>query len=275
MRRAPYTRLLLDVGNTRLKWALLSGAYRRGCRFDETGAISLMQLRGKAAAMRRLLRCVSPAGAILVCNVAGPGVVRRLRALARSAAAPRPRFLRSTRAAGGIRSAYHDPWRLGVDRWAALIGAHAEYPRRALCLVTVGTAMTIDLLDAEGRHRGGSIIPGPDLMIDALFVRTAGIRRRAGGRSAGKAARSARGPAALFARSTRGAVQAGTRQAAAALIRESLRAGGKLLGRRPLLIMAGGGAAGIVPVVRAPCRRQDDLALRGLAVLQSVPAQFA
>jgi type III pantothenate kinase len=267
--------LLLDVGNTRLKWALLGEVYRRGCRFRDSGAVPLSRLRGEGSVLRRLFARVSPSGAILVSNVAGPAVERRLLALARLSAAPRPRFLRTSRSAGGVRNAYRDPWRLGVDRWASLIGAHAEYPHRALCLVAVGTAMTIDLLDAKGAHRGGSIIPGPDLMVDALLERTAGIRHRAGGRSAAHDAHRVRGAAALFARSTRHAVAAGAVHAAAALVRESVQAGNRLLGRRPLLIVAGGGATAVIRVLHAAHRRQDDLALRGLAVLESARAHFA
>ena len=95
-----------------------------------------------------------------------------------------PHFVRSSHAAGGRAQRLCGalaPGRRplgGADRRAR------RAPARPLCLVAVGTAMTIDLLDAKGRHRGGNIIPGPKLMVESLLENTAGIRRRAGGRKA-------------------------------------------------------------------------------------------
>jgi type III pantothenate kinase len=266
--------LLLDIGNSRIKWALLRGSYRRGRRFAATGALDLAKLAGRGAALRRLLESIDPRARIVACNVAGPVVERQLRRIAALAGASPPRFVRSARAAGGVRNAYPEPWRLGADRWTALVGARSEHPDRALCLVAVGTAMTIDLLDAQGRHRGGSIIPGPELMVGALLARTAGIRRRAGGRSAVRAASARATHAPLFARDTRGAVTGGAVHAAAALIAESMRAARVLLGRRPQLIVSGGAAGAVVPLLRTAHRRGDQLVWRGLAVLRSERAQF-
>lgn len=264
--------LLLDIGNSRLKWALLQGAYVRGRRFAAQGALDLTRPRGRAA-LGRLFELAGPAAGIVVCNVAGSSFERRLRAMARAAGVGALHFVRSTHAAGGVRNAYAEPWRLGVDRWAALIGARAEYPQRPLCLVAVGTAMTIDLLDERGRHRGGSIIPGPTLMVDSLLERTAGIQRRAGGRRAANSA-VARGRVTLFARDTRSAVADGAVNAAAALVTETARAARALLGRTPLLIVAGGGADAVARQLRVRHRRQDDLVLRGLAVLHTARGDF-
>lgn len=268
--------LLLDIGNTRIKWAVQTRPYRRGCRFSAAGVLPLGRLEGQAVAVRRLLRALGPSGRVLVSNVAGMRIERGLRALVRASGVDGVSFLRTSRRAGGVRNAYPEPWRLGVDRWASLIGSRAEYPGQPLCLVTVGTAMTIDLLDAGGRHRGGCIIPAPRLMIESLLGRTAGIRRRAGGRGAvlGTGNALPRG-ATLFARSTQQAVAGGTLHAAAALVREALRAARKLLGQPTVLIIAGGGADGLIRVLRVPHRRRDDLVLRGLSVVSSAPSQFA
>ncbi|HEV7986651.1 MAG TPA: type III pantothenate kinase [Steroidobacteraceae bacterium] len=264
--------LLLDAGNSRIKWALLRGAYRRGDRFAASGALDLSGLAGRGAVLRRLIDSIGPLAGVAACNVAGTAVERRLRSIVRAAGLPSPRFMRSAHAAAGVRNAYAQPWRLGADRWASLVGARAEHPRRALCLVAVGTAMTIDLIDGRGRHRGGSIIPGPKLMVDSLLDRTAGIRRRAGGRSASQAMPATR--TTIFARDTRGAVVAGATNAAAALVHEAMRSARLLLGRTPLLILSGGAADAVARQLRVPHRREDDLALRGLAVLHSEQAQF-
>jgi type III pantothenate kinase len=271
--KAPPAVLLLDIGNSRIKWARLPGSYRRGQRFAARGAIDLERFDARGAALEKLLESMGSLPRIVACNVAGAAVERRLRAVARRAGARRPQFVRSAAAAAGVRNAYAEPWRLGADRWAALVGARFEHPGQALCLVAVGTAMTIDLLDERGRHRGGSIIPGPELMIKALLERTAGIRRRAGRNATQAMARAGASPG-LFARDTRGAVTAGAVNAAAALIGESVRAARGLLGRNPRLILSGGAAGKIGSRLRVPYRRGDELVLRGLAVLRSGQAQL-
>jgi type III pantothenate kinase len=265
--------LLLDIGNSRVKWARLQGSYRRGQRFDARGAIALERFDARGAALELQLKAMGPRARIVACNVAGAAVERRLRVLARRAGARAPQFVRSAAAAAGVRNAYAEPWRLGADRWAALIGARSEHPGRALCLVAAGTALTIDLLDERGRHRGGSIIPGPELMINALLERTAGIRRRAGRSAPQLLARAGASPG-LFARDTRGAVTAGTVNAAAALIGESMRAARELLGRNPRLILSGGAAGKVGSRLRLRYSLEDELVLRGLAVLRSGLAQF-
>jgi type III pantothenate kinase len=259
--------LLLDIGNSRLKWALLQDRYGRGAAFSDAGVLELSALSGPGAPFRRLLYSRGPLAGIEVCNVAGAAIEHRVRAIARSAGLAAPHFVRTQARAGGVRNAYAEPWRLGVDRWAALIGARAAHPRRAICLVAVGTAMTIDLLDAVGRHRGGSIMPGPKLMIDALLDRTAGIQRRAGGRDVSRALPSRR--LSAFARNTRDAVTVGAFGAAAGLVQESVRAARTLLGTTPMLILSGGAADALARQLRLRHRRADDLVLRGLAALRA------
>ncbi len=272
--------LLLDIGNTRLKWALLPAAPDAGHRrlaFMLAGALALdsrHRLRpGGGAVLARVLARVPSGVPIVGCNVAGTAIERQLAALARRASRPPPHWVRSAARAAGVTNAYPEPWRLGVDRWVALIGARAACPGRALLIVSVGTAMTIDLLDARGRHRGGLITPGPRLMVDTLLERTAGIRRRAGG--AAVVADLGADPTAFWARDTRGALRAGARQSAAALVARARRVARELLGSAPLLLVTGGGAAAIIGLLPAAARREPDLVLRGLAVMTRSGTQFA
>jgi type III pantothenate kinase len=273
--------LLLDVGNSRLKWALLCRSYRRGEPFEAQGVIEVAALRRSNALWPRLFKAAGTPDAIHVCNVAGTAVERQIRAAAASAGLAAPHFARSRAAAAGVRNGYPEPWRLGADRWLGLIGARHEHPGKDLCLVGLGTAMTIDLLNAAGRHCGGSLVPGPRLMIESLLEHTAGIRRRAGGRAAAasfdlafgtapeRGARSsvrARG-AGLFARDTHAALLSGARHAGAALVEHAMSEARLQLGRRPRLILSGGAAAAITPLLHGRYWRQDDLILRGLAVL--------
>ncbi len=244
--------LLVDIGNTRIKWARLDGE---------------RLARGKAAVhsgwrpadyARRLLRPARGLNGLVVSSVAGARVNRALGAAARRAGIA-TWFVTVPRRAGGVTVGYVEPWRLGVDRFAALVGAHALFDGVPLCVVGVGTALTIDLLDAAGRHRGGVIVPAPDLMVATLLRETYGIRRRAQGGAAD--------PRGLFGRSTRDGIELGARYAAAALIDRAVEEGSSILGREPLVLLTGGGAGAVRTRLRSRCVGVPDLVLKGLAVL--------
>jgi type III pantothenate kinase len=245
-------RLLIDAGNTRLKWASAAGA-RLGR--IQSAAWSQRNLRALAARVMSTGRHVD---AVLVCSVAGRRLERALRGAARAVNAPTPRFVASTRTAGGVRNAYTKPRHLGVDRWLALIGARQLYPRQSVCVVSFGTATTIDLLDATGRHRGGAIVPGPQLMVQALLRDTALIRRRAQRRGNGLHSK-------LFARDTRAAIEGGAAHARLAVVRHALQQAEALLGKPPRLVLTGGGAAGVAAALRS--RAHPTLVFLGLQLL--------
>jgi type III pantothenate kinase len=181
-----------------------------------------------------------------------------LAAATRQAGAPLPEFVTSQRHAAGITTDYLDPWRLGVDRFVGAIGAHHLASGQPVCVVNVGTAMTLDLVDGRGRHRGGAIIPGPALMIDSLLRQTNGIRRRANG--------GRKGVAGLFARTTRTAIGQGALYAAAATVDRAIEEAQALLGSKPLVLLTGGGAPAIRPLVRNTAVSLPELVLHGLAV---------
>lgn len=252
--------LLIDAGNTRLKWAVLSAG-----RLGRTRAADWNQ-RSMARVAQQLMQ--GRFERVLVCSVAGAALERELRRAARQHGHPAPQFVRSTRRAAGVRNGYVQTWRLGADRWVAMLGARALHPGRALCVVDIGTALTLDLLDAQGRHRGGLLTPGPTLMVDSLLDYTAGIRRRAG-----RGARTVRRATALFGRSTRAGLLSGSAMACAALIERALREGRRELGVRPRLLLAGGGAAQVAPLLTVACHRVDDLVLHGLALLAALDSR--
>ena len=246
--------LLIDIGNTRIKWARYDGK-----RLGRQQAAVHSGWGGEDYA-RRVIGFGRSLDRILVVSVAGARANRSLTLAARRARAPVPEFVVSQRTAGGVTSGYVEPWRLGVDRFIAAIGAHHLANGKAVCVVGVGTAMTVDLVDAKGRHRGGAIIPAPTLMVDSLLNNTDGIRRRAQG--------GARGGSSLFGRSTRAAIMQGSRYAAAALIDRAVGEARALIpGRAPLVMLTGGGASSIQPLVRSKCVSVPDLVLRGLAAL--------
>jgi type III pantothenate kinase len=251
--------LLIDIGNTRIKWARFDGK-----RVGRQQAAVHSGWGGEDYA-RRVLGSGRTLDRILVVSVAGARANRSLILAARRARAPAPEFVESKRSAGGVTNGYLEPWRLGVDRFVAAIGAYHLAEGKAVCVVGVGTAMTIDLVDAKGLHRGGAIIPAPTLMVDSLLNNTEGIRRRAQG--------GARGGDSLFGRSTRAAILQGSRYAAAALIDRAVGEARALVpGRAPPVMLTGGGAPSIQPLVRSACVTVPDLVLQGLAALCAEPA---
>ena len=246
------TTLLVDIGNTRIKWARFDGtrlggpkaAAHSGWRTDDSAHHLFAPSRG----IER----------VVIASVAGSAVNRALTAAARRAGAA-PQFVTVARGGGGVTTGYREPWRLGVDRFAAIAGAHEIFNAVPVCVVGVGTAMTIDLVDAAGRHLGGVIVPAPNLMVETLLANTHGIRRRARGGVVG-----GRG---MFARSTRDGIERGARYAAAALVDRAVEEAAPFLEREPLVVLTGGDAAAVRPLVRSRCVTVPDLVLRGLALL--------
>ncbi len=244
--------LLIDIGNTRVKWARLESGRLGRARAAAYGSWGANDFARSVISRRSRLE------RIVVSSVAPDAVERKLSAAARRAGAPPPEFIATRRRACGVTIGYVDPWRLGVDRFMAIIGAHRRFPRRAVCVVAVGTAMTLDLVGADGRHFGGAIIPAPALMTASLLDGTSGIRRRVQG-----GARA--GAHALFGRSTRVAVEQGTRFTAAAAVDRAVSEAQSLVGRAPLAVLTGGGAEALEPLIRSAWVFFPDLVLQGLA----------
>jgi type III pantothenate kinase len=241
--------VLVDIGNSRIKWARFDGRSLRPSRVA-------VHRTWRARDYARLIK--GRPERLLVTSVAGEGVDQALRAAARRARVPLT-FVRVPRRAAGVTVGYQDPWRLGVDRFVALVGAHHLFPGVPLLVAGLGTAMTLDLIDARGRHQGGAIIPGPTLMVETLLKDTHGIRRRAQG--------GALHAPTLFGRSTRDGIERGARFAAAALIERAAAETDVLLKRSPLVVLTGGAASAVRPLIDGHVVSVPDLVLKGLAVL--------
>lgn len=251
--------LLIDIGNTRIKWARLD----KGVMSEQAAAVHADWTRDDF--IRHILNTGPKAERVFVSNVNGKRMAELAQAAVVAAWKVEPRFVHSPAAQAGIRNAYPDPARLGVDRWLAMLGGRAIEPR-PLCVVSVGTAMTIDGLDASGQHLGGVIVPGPELMVSSLLKNTSDIAQRASGGQVRDA---------LFADNTLGAIQQGSIQALAALVDRALETLQQQLGQAPVLLLTGGASARIQGAIRAPSREIPDLVLRGLAVVAVQPESSA
>ncbi len=258
--------LLVDIGNTRIKWAIwrggrigavLAGVHAGWSRRD-------FETRVLGGGRPKLSR-------ILVASVAGGRVDRVFEAAARTAAGMQPEFIATSRRAADVTTRYVDPWRLGVDRFLGAIAAHHLVGRRAVCVVNAGTTVTIDLVDGKGVHRGGAILPGPSLMVQSLLDGTAGISRRARDPTSGRRGRSRRSALDLFARSTKTAIRQGATYAVAALVDRAVAEARKALSTAPQVLLSGGGANQLAGLIRVRHVRVADLVLRGIALHAGLP----
>ena len=168
------TFLALDVGNTRLKWAQYDAPVV-GARLLAHGAVFLEHIDRLAEEDWRGL--AEPA-AILGCVVAGDAIKRRV-AEQMEIWDVLARWVISSPQEAGLTNGYDHPARLGSDRWVAMIGAHhrllARGVRKPCLVVMVGTAVTVEAIDASGRFLGGIILPGHGIMLRALESGTAGL----------------------------------------------------------------------------------------------------
>ena len=245
------TELLIDIGNTRIKWATLSNG--RLSRQEATPHAKWTPMDFQ----RQVLQSAAGVQRILVASVASEAVNTTITEVALRTLKLTPEFFVSSRVVGGVTTRYFDPWRLGVDRFAAVIGARARAKNRAVCVVDVGTAMTIDLVDGKGLHRGGAIVPGPELMVKSLLKSTNGIEARAQGGASGRG---------LFARETSAAIEQGAAYAVAAVVDRAVIEARKTLRNTPLVYLTGGAAKQIHPLLMTTHVSIPDLVLRGLAV---------
>ncbi len=246
-------RLLVDVGNTRVKWATYEGDRLSAQRAATHGTWSVDDWE------RELFDPRLRIGGVAAVAVAGEATRARLIEAAARRGIDDVVFHATTAEACGVRNAYCEPRLLGADRWAAVIGAWHLRGHRACCVVDIGTAATVDAVEATGRHLGGFIVPGPRLMAQSLHAGTSDL--------AAHSAASTANERTLFADNTRDAIERGCRVALAALVDRAQAELARVAGSTPALVMTGGAAPDVAPFVLAPVEIVPDLVLRGVLCL--------
>src|SRR5579859_3008732 len=164
--------LVIDVGNTRLKWAWLTSTGLS----DQQAVVHRDAKPGLWTAA--LFESGQRPRRVLVSNVAGPVMAKTLIKLAKKTFRVNVEFITAQHDFHGLTNGYLDPSLLGADRWLALIGAWTK-ARSALCVVDAGTAVKVDSVDANGQHLGGLIAPGIHMMREALMNNTTDIAKAA------------------------------------------------------------------------------------------------
>ena len=259
--------LLIDAGNSRIKWRWTGGGTHMARATGVTGVTGMADTSAVRALPIAELAAICKLAddmVITAANVAGETIAMRLR----ESVAPRPiHFIIATAAACGVTNRYLNPSQLGPDRFAALIAAH--HVRRpvpvARLVVMAGTALTIDALTADGVFLGGVIAPGPTLMRNALHQATAALPDATATVGSDRIDRDA------FPLDTHAAIAAGILDATIGAILQSARRL-RQHGHADCEIIASGGAMPQLMVPLASCPSLpltiiDDLVLQGLLLL--------
>jgi type III pantothenate kinase len=248
-------KLLVDLGNTALKWA---------CAADGVAgpALTVVHRDGGdwSAALTAAWRALGTTQAV-GCSVAAVDTLRAVEQAA-SASGIALCWLRAESAHNGgveLANGYREPAQLGPDRWHAMLGACGRHPQRSLLLATAGTATTVDCVAVVGgraRFVGGCIAPGSRLMLEALATRTAGLPQ-------------ASGSAVDFPDNTDDAIATGVTDAQAGLVMQLAERFAQRLGHTPLLLVSGGDAEALAARLRgagAAPLIEHNLVLAGLAL---------
>ncbi|MCE2879351.1 MAG: type III pantothenate kinase [Comamonadaceae bacterium] len=249
------TFLALDVGNTRLKWALHDAA-RPGARVLAQGAVFLENIEKLA---EKEWQGLEPPQHILGCIVAGDPVKRRVMDQMEHWDTA-PSWVIASASEAGLTNGYDHPARLGADRWVAMIGARHRLISRGLhspcVLAMVGTAVTVEAIDANGRFLGGLILPGHGIMLRALESGTAGLHVPTG-------------EVRSFPTNTSDALTSGGTFAIAGAIERMVENVAKHCGQPPACIMTGGAGWKMIPSMQRPFELVDNLIFDGLLEIAS------
>lgn len=248
--------LAIDIGNTRLKWAVYASP-QPGAVLLAHGAVFLENIDQLAEAEWKDL---TPPHSMLGCNVAGDAVRRRVEEQLELWDHLEPRWVVSSAHAGGVTNGYDYPGRLGADRFVALIGARSHVLQRggdrAALVVMVGTAVTVDALDAGGHFLGGLILPGHGIMLRALEGGTAGLRVPTG-------------EVREFPTNTSDALTSGGTYAITGAIERMHRHLCKRAGHQPTTFMTGGAGWKVAPTLEIAHELHESLIFDGMLALQS------
>jgi type III pantothenate kinase len=234
--------LLIDLGNSRLKWAWSSTP-------DQFEAIAYDRKEPNFSEFFAAIGNLSEAMEVWLSSVAGTAGEQLTAAfLERGVSAIQTAT--SHRHLAGVENAYAEPARLGVDRFLGLIGVAQRYRQRDVLIAMAGTALTIDFLDHHGVHQGGVIAPGPSLMLQSLQHNTA--------RLGVDVALTDQRPD--FARDTSTAMRLGVIRACCGAIEQQLQLAKRMVGRDVQLILSGGAAPMLISELQLMLPMQSNLA---------------
>jgi len=241
--------LLVDIGNSRIKWAQQSAAGLQShcaCAYNDTNLLESVE---------RYWHILPRPRQVYIANVAGAEIASQMSTCVDSLWTMTPTFLSVSQAAAGVINGYDDISQLGIDRWLAMIAAWNHY-QSSVCVVDCGTALTIDVVSASGQHAGGFIVPGLSLMSAALSSQTQQIN-------------SALNPELSLepGQNTRDCVSNGALMSTISLIKHVLDKVMAEHGKSSRCIITGGYAEEIQRFLKFECDFDPNLVLNGMALI--------
>jgi len=239
--------LLLDIGNTRIKWARWRQRTLVGARAQAYDRQAL------AHQLQQWFNRVAADEPVVVCSVAGASLDATVRDWFVDHGKRAPLFVQSKKHQGGVINHYWQPERLGVDRWVAMIGAHDKFTNN-LCVISCGSALTVDVVTATGEHQGGLIMPGISMMRKSLLEETAGIT-------------DTEGEMTGLADNTADAVYSGCFQLVVAGLTQLLRDFSADYGGDMQCVITGGDGAQVAEAMAMNCSYDANLILHGLGLI--------
>lgn len=246
---------LIDIGNSRIKWAV--------------GDSESLSFHGEAEYVAKELdaqfdvmwRDIAKPDHVVVASVAAPKVVKALGVWLESRWQMTYTQIKPEAQTDGLLNGYLEPERLGVDRWLALLAVMIEeQPETPFCVIDCGSAITIDAVNAKGEHVGGLIVPGISMMRNALVKGTSGIRLKD----------KLPAEVSILARDTEGAVIGGSLYSAVAMIDRVCDDILAMLGSSTQFFMTGGDAAELIPLLDHEFAYDAHLVLHGLAIAAKI-----
>ncbi|MCP3870607.1 MAG: type III pantothenate kinase [Gammaproteobacteria bacterium] len=237
--------LMIDIGNTNLKWAWMQDGRISGIESASHAHEKPFVLAGRCWGQ-------SPRpGRVVMANVASPDLDAGVTRWVSESWGLTTELVCTTAAAFGVTNAYSVPEHLGVDRWLTLLAVHNS-GGQPTCIVDCGTAITIDVIDVHGHHLGGLILPGFNLMREALLAKTHIPRV------------DQTDPTHLLGTGTASAVSSAAVHAAAALVERVVERTSRQLGQAPVLVLSGSDAVTLKPLLNLSGEIKPDLVMQGL-----------
>ncbi len=163
--------LLVDIGNTRVKWACADDEALFGHDVFSYTQKTLPEL------LERHWPELAPPEQVYLASVADASIAAQVCEFAWSHWKLQAQVAVTEKTRAGLRNAYDDVTAMGVDRWLAMLAAWSKH-RKPLCVIDCGTALTVDVILGDGQHAGGFILPGLSLMRKTLTREAHGIRGR-------------------------------------------------------------------------------------------------
>lgn len=244
--------LLIDIGNSRVKWAIHDGANLMPAAVKNHRGHSLVEIFDVD------FENYAPPDSVFISCVAGQARREEINKWMHEHWQLQPDYLLSSRQAGGVVNGYHEPGTLGSDRWAAMIAAF-RLGGGPVCVIDAGTALTIDVINVDGIHQGGMILPGMYSAREILFSAT-DIKSDSFSQIQTPTNQ-------LLGASTQECIGLGMQHNIAALFGWLFAQCKQDFGLIPRCIITGGDASVLMPFLPVQAQYDEHLVLKGLAML--------